>query len=451
MAPSARRLLGGSLRTKSSMDLNAPTLSEVEGIGEGAFGGHDGIRRRRIYAKLSRASMGGAKSWMDACLIAANHRSFASPTSLVAHALRELDGTMLALLLPDGFEDPERSETRKKKIDAIAGSLGLDPCIADGWRQAGFEKRAHSREVVFDENGDPPDALVDSYADILDVVLATFELRFEMWLRRLDKFLSVQNPTNDQITQMKLAVPWNDSTLHYLFDRVESPSWLRPLQKKHFFDSPAGLERDEIDGHLRFRLWPQSSYLARVAQVEGQVVAEILARLPVNENPYMAAAVCAVAEALPPELYPSLHATVLEWIGACAAPSFVLTELKALVRHVASIGRPEHALELVATMLRPVPSDAPKDAFSFNAAEARSRLGQHEYHHACGELLGALHDDVALGLQIETFRGLVEDATSQGLAMGATRQMISPRFDVERSTVIRSAPGRSGSPSSPPS
>lgn len=397
------------------MNRPTPILSVVEGIGVGAFGGNDGLRRRRIHGRLLRASMGGAKSWQDACLIASNQRSFASPTSLVAHALRELDGTMLALLLPDDFVDPDKSDTRKKKLDAISQSLGLDPWIAKGWQQAGFEKRAHSREVVFDERGEPPDSLIDDYADILDVVLATFELRFETWLGRLDQFLAIESPTNDQISQMKLAVPWSDSTLRYLFDRLERPSWLRPLRKKHFFDAPAGVERDDVNGFVRFRLWPQSTYLARVAAEEGPVVAEVVAGLPRNENPFMLAAVCSVAAALPSELYPPLHPIVLEWIRACAAPSFALGDLVSLVRHLASTGPPAHALALVVAMLRPTAPEAPVEPVALFTTEARSRLGQHEYHHACSELLNALHDAIPLPQQIAMLIGLLDEATTQSV------------------------------------
>ncbi len=342
---------------------------------------------------------------------------FSGPSSLVAHALREVDGTLIALLLPTEFASSspdEPSGSRKQKVDLISASLDLHREIAEKWQAVRYEGIAHSRSVLHSVDELSPNRLVDDYAEIVDMVLAEFEVRFADWYRRLDEFLSITNPTIAQITRMTVGVPWNESTLGYFFERLERASWFEPLRRKHFFDAPAEVERDEVKGTLRFKTWPQGLYLQRIAAAEDDAVAEVLRNLPRNSNPFMAASVCSVAAALPVQLYPGVRETVEEWVRSCSATYFTLREIVRLVRHLAESSRGADAVALARMVLEPLPADGVTGQ-SWSASPT-SRFGQHEYHEACSELLAAMSESIPDTELISMLIDLLDHATE--LAVG---------------------------------
>src|SRR5215213_5122653 len=69
----------------------------------------------------------------------------------------------------------------------------------------------------------------------------------------------------------------------YFFTKLRDPSWLRPLRDRRAFDNPPPVH-EESNGQIRFPLWPESRYLARVASDEPETVLEIILALPDTEN-----------------------------------------------------------------------------------------------------------------------------------------------------------------------
>lgn len=69
---------------------------------------------------------------------------------------------------------------------------------------------------------------------------------------------------------------------NYFFNKVSNPAWLLPLKEKGFFTNPTPAIRE--DGYIQFPLWPEGSYLVRIADKAQDEVLEIIKALPDTDN-----------------------------------------------------------------------------------------------------------------------------------------------------------------------
>jgi hypothetical protein len=83
----------------------------------------------------------------------------------------------------------------------------------------------------------------------------------------------------------------------YFFDRLENPEWIEPLRKAKFFEVPPTPEQD--DKWVRYRLWPASRYLSRMAALRPELVADIMASFPASDSPYVIQDILNAAAGMP--------------------------------------------------------------------------------------------------------------------------------------------------------
>ena len=168
------------------------TINEVVNIGGSqAWQGTDGARRRAIHHRLERVSTTAAAFWHDACFLVSVGELLDVSTHLIGHALREVDGVLLDVLLPDGTELPNE-KSRVARVDAIASTLELDASVTKFWRKLELHKVAH-RHPPFPRIDDSDfSVLLENYSNLLEIVSTEFERRFTLWVKRLDTFLTIQ-------------------------------------------------------------------------------------------------------------------------------------------------------------------------------------------------------------------------------------------------------------------
>jgi hypothetical protein len=87
---------------------------------------------------------------------------------------------------------------------------------------------------------------------------------------------SYDRPTSRQI---EAVIPLLSSPQHetYFFSQLENPHWITPLRERGMFDHPPKVEHVK-GGGMRFPIWPESKYLARMAKHVPSEVAEIFTR-----------------------------------------------------------------------------------------------------------------------------------------------------------------------------
>src|SRR5262249_46481333 len=150
-------------------------------------------------------------------------------------------------------------------------------------------------------------------------------------------------------------VPNNLIALEYFFSRVEAPQWLELLAADSFFVQPPEPVRDEKGG-IRFSPWPESRYLVRMAAnppLQERVV-EIASAIPDTENINVHEDIVQIALAVPA----ALGARLMSRIRSALKSPYQLRMLHRmgdLVRHLASGGETDTALELAAAFLTILP------------------------------------------------------------------------------------------------
>lgn len=315
-----------------------------------AWQGADGARRRDIYHRLERVSTTAAAFWHDACFLVAVGGLLHVSTHLVGHALREVDGVLLEVLLPDGTVLPNE-ESRVARVDAIAPTLGLDASVTQFWRGLELHKVAHRHPPFPRIDDDEIGVLLDDYSKLLEIVSSEFERRFTIWVERLDTFLAMQKPTKAIVTRLRKEIPWSAVTLHYFFDRLAGPQWLSPLVKAKFFETLPDVVFDEASGTTRFPLWPQAAYLRGVAAVDGEAVSKVVTRLPPSSNPWVTSALIEIAIALPPGCRREVHDRIMGAIRESDALFLSLDLIEKFAASYVNDGLSEQALDLVAEVL----------------------------------------------------------------------------------------------------
>src|SRR5687767_12677218 len=95
----------------------------------------------------------------------------------------------------------------------------------------------------------------------------------------------------------------------FFFENLKSAAWIKPLAEEGFFsDPPAG--QDNENGGMRFPPWPESQYLARVAEQAPELVINVTVKIPPTENPNVHRDLTTVGLKVSPKLALQLVGTV---------------------------------------------------------------------------------------------------------------------------------------------
>ncbi len=122
-------------------------------------------------------------------------------------------------------------------------------------------------------------------------------------------------PTDEEVARAIELIRETETNYRYFFDRLDDPSWLRPLAENGFFrDPPDAVTTDDGKGYY-FPDWPESRALQRLAPRAPQAVYELLQRIDPRRNDRVRSDVVRTAAALPVGMAASVAEREMAWIA----------------------------------------------------------------------------------------------------------------------------------------
>jgi len=247
---------------------------------------------------------GAAAFWCDACRLMEMEPALESTTHFVGHSLREIESSLRDVLMPiskssepseplelgankkkSNKKNPSGDEKHIAEIEAVLTVLEIPETspVAQTWlslpgrdNESGLAKRTHRNAL---KQTRPIDGefweFWDKMQAVLDGVLDRFEAKYAEVCCSLDELVAKPEPTDQDLLKLCNSIPNSFVTMSYFFERLQSPGWLNKLQEKGFFKNPPEPEIDPERGGIRFRPWPQSGYLVRMASQEPATVLDI--------------------------------------------------------------------------------------------------------------------------------------------------------------------------------
>lgn len=197
----------------------------------------------------------------------------------------------------------------------------------------------------------------------------------------------------------------------YFFSQLNTPVWIGPLKDANMFSAPPPPEPE--GQYISFPRWPESEYLARVANQAPETVLEVILQIPDTENVRVNEDLVNAALAMPAELAARLIGKAKKWAESSYYPLFP-EKLGALVAHLAGGGQVEEALFLASTLLAVLPDptrqaeDDEDDIFRFPPTP-RGRFDTWDYRIVLKESIPALVE-VAGERALYLFCDLLEEA-----------------------------------------
>lgn len=355
-------------------------------------------RQERIYRRLREIGPGPAAFFRDACRIMADPADLEATSHLVSHLLREIESA-LRHVLETMTEREDRLKKSKKgggnheeEIRAILRGLQVpetDP-VSKKWLRLpgtgndyGLAARAHRAELASPR---PVDGTFRQFWDdiqgIFDVVLEKYETHYLGVFHFLDQLLAKPIPDAGDVDKLKNNVPHNFVAHSYFFDRLTSPAWLNPLQASGLFDHPPAPEVDVERGTTAYSRWPQSGYLARIADQVPEKVLEIMQGAPETNNFRIHQDLAEAAAAMPADLAAKWSDREAIWVneqqwGLALLPG----KLGTLINYLLQGGQYESAFNLARVLLDilPAPRVEEKQEGYILPPDPRARFSDWEY------------------------------------------------------------------------
>lgn len=189
----------------------------------------------------------------------------------------------------------------------------------------------------------------------------------------------------------------------YFFDKLNDPSWISPLRERGFFSQPP--DPVDADGGVMFPLWPEGEYLARMASVQPELVADVLAEIPETENVAVRRDVMRAAANLDREAAVTISARERSWIRNRSNLPVDYPEAAAqLAVHLADVGADDEAVHLLGELLAVIPTGKAGSRGAYAV-----RLEQWTYGHIAAETFPRFADQVGLAA-IALLSDLLQDA-----------------------------------------
>ncbi len=235
-------------------------------------------RQSEIYRNLEAIGPEIAAFYLSGVKVLQND-DIETSSYLLAHIAREIEGGLRDVL----STDPEKRKIQKqlKKADlgnfserrghiaSILAALGIDDLddpLAKKWIRVAtqFHEFAHRQGAW--EAPRAKEIFVPLWHEFEEVLMDLVGNHFN-FLNRVDHFLAYEEPTEEIIKTLpnllKAGVRYN-----YFFRNLQSPAWLKPLEKKGWFDlqsRPPFYEVPDQPGVYVPSLWPPLVYLKEVA------------------------------------------------------------------------------------------------------------------------------------------------------------------------------------------
>ena len=313
-----------------------------------------------------------------------------------------------------------RPLSRDAHVDSIRSVLTwleipIDGVVANDWlalagesTDSSLAKRRHRQNLDLPRPIDWDFWL--RFEGILDEILDAFARKYVGVLDRLDEIAAVPSPNAAHARRLRGKLPQTSNALEYFFGKLNIPEWIKPLETVGFFRRPPDPIRTG-DG-VRYPSWPALQYLARVAEKQPNVVAEIALAVPKTENVRVHVGLLQVALALPPELAAAFVDRVDDWLDVEAPQmpgSGLVERLSDLVEKLAAGGQVSASLRVMRAMLRPVRPTEREEGGLFRR-DPESRLSDWDLMRTLGRLPPTI---ASLGeSSLTTLMELLEEAIS---------------------------------------
>lgn len=273
-------------------------------------------RQERIYKKLLEIGPGPAAFFKDSCRMWEDDYPLEARAHYIAHASREILGSVLDVMLPFNFtpslEGIKAKSTHAEKVKAIFQEYEIDPKsdIAQLWIRMTKEKEDIALYQFVHRNAlnSPKDTtgifedVWEGIQSLLNTLLHKMEGKYVGYFITLDRLIEVSTPTKKHLTLLKNNIPNSSVTYNYFFEKLESPHWLTPLISAGFFKSPPPpIEHPE--GGVSYPFWPQAYYLRKMALIpeKQKEILDICLNVK-TENPRTNSELLEIALLLPVEM-----------------------------------------------------------------------------------------------------------------------------------------------------
>ncbi len=276
----------------------------------------DAARASRVGRRLGLIGPGPAAFYFDAQTIAFESQNLQMSIHFIGHALREVNSSLLSVLVPRDFVNPE-SDTQAAKIRAAGAGLGLDGSVTTQWLAlaARLPSTAHRRALALSAATQVDiNRLMADWDSMLDPLLERYESRYIAVVPRLEELASKTAPTKSDVSELRNQLPNNLGALALFFDKIQSGAWLPLVAEAGFFDHPPPLEYDADAGTVRAPRWPQAEYLARFPTYDPDLTARVVATTDVSENFRIVGALLDALNGLPPDRAVELAPNVVSWL-----------------------------------------------------------------------------------------------------------------------------------------
>ncbi len=163
-------------------------------------------------------------------------------------------------------------------------------------------------------------------------------------------------PSTEVVQQAIDTIRRRPENYAYFFDRLTSPDWIEPLREQGFFRSPPPAER--ANDLIHFPPWPESRYLARVANKAPSAVLSVAAALPATDNVSVYEDLFDAATRMPAPQAVRLADRLAHWVETQDHLYGLLDhKVGALAKHLIEVGASSAALRLLraALTILPVP------------------------------------------------------------------------------------------------
>ncbi len=349
-------------------------------------------RHRRVYENLRRLiGEGAAAFFLDMCRVIDADPPFAAATHLVAHALREIEGTLRDVLVPIRFgrrtpQAKDNENGHRISIDEACEALGTltsDP-LREQWRSfagrgnpSGFAERAHRNDIARPRPLDEEFlSLVRRAVGLFDSVLLKADGRYVGVFEALDRLLAIENPQPQDIETFA-KLPQTLVAHDYFFRRLDHHRWLEPLIKTGLLGLVPALDRDDDAGTITFPAWPTGRFLQRIAEGSNEAAQEltvsVINAIPETDNARFYADVAQIATALPAALADLLVPLVVKGIRL-PHQLHLPHRVPDLVKHLATNGLVDSACSVAMALLEFRPQ---ADALSPTESQAKTEPRLH--------------------------------------------------------------------------
>jgi hypothetical protein len=145
----------------------------------------------------------------------------------------------------------------------------------------------------------------------------------------------------------------------YFFSQLSSPDWIMPLKEAGMFNAPPEPVRE--GQYITFSNWPESEYLARMAERAPEIVAEVALQIPDTENTRVNDDLNKIALSIPAPLAVRFVPKAKRWATSSYTPIFP-EKLGQLIAHLARGGYGNDAIDIARVVLAVLPD--PREAES---------------------------------------------------------------------------------------